>query len=296
MTMREQFYELIEEMIASDDRAVLVLADIGVSRLGRSERIVNVGIREQLMVGVAAGFALEGFRPVIHSYAPFLVQRPFEQIKLDLGHQGVGAILVSVGASYDAASEGRTHQAPEDVALLSSLPSWTVHVPGHPDEMERHLRDAMGGDDWVYVRLDERSNASPHGASGAVEPIRSGSAPAPVVLAVGPMLDLVVAATSDLDVTIAYTSTVRPFDDRGFRRLARDSTEVVVVEPYLEGTSHHVVDSALSNRPRRLMSVGYRLEESRRYGTPEDHLRHHRLDAESLRARIGAFLGSRVKS
>ena len=45
-------------------------------------------------------------------------------------------MLVSIAASYDASEEGRTHQAPEDVALIATLPGWTIHVPGHPDEVE----------------------------------------------------------------------------------------------------------------------------------------------------------------
>ena len=88
------------------------------------------------MIGVAAGLALEGYRPVAHSYTPFLVERPYEMLKLDLGHNDLGAVLVSIGASYDAAREGRTHQAPEDVALVAALPGWTIHVPGHVDEAE----------------------------------------------------------------------------------------------------------------------------------------------------------------
>jgi transketolase len=121
-TMRKRFYELATDALLDDARAAIVLAEIGASELPRHERLFNVGIREQLMIGVAAGLALEGLRPIVHSYTPFLVERPYEQIKLDLGHQDVGAILVSTGASYDGATAGRTHQAPGDVALLSALP------------------------------------------------------------------------------------------------------------------------------------------------------------------------------
>ena len=131
-TMRKRFYELASRALDEDPRTAIVLAEIGVSELPRHERVFNVGIREQLMIGVAAGLAFEGLRPVVHSYAPFVVERPYEQIKLDLGHQDVGAVLVSTGASYDGAQSGRTHQAPGDVALLSALPGWTHPRPRAP--------------------------------------------------------------------------------------------------------------------------------------------------------------------
>src|SRR2546430_3646380 len=116
-TMRDRFYATAEELVGADERMAVVLADIGSGRMPAAEdahadRVINVGIREQLMVGVAAGLAMTGFRPIVHSYAPFAVERPFEMLKLDLGHNDVGAIVVSVGASYDAAANGRTHQTP----------------------------------------------------------------------------------------------------------------------------------------------------------------------------------------
>lgn len=103
------------------------------------------------------GLALAGMRPVVHTFASFLAERAYEQIKLDLTHQGVGAVLVSAGASYDMAQAGRTHQAPADVALIDTLPGWTVHVPGHPDEAHRLLLDSLPGDAGAYLRLSEAS-------------------------------------------------------------------------------------------------------------------------------------------
>src|SRR5262249_45881875 len=121
---------------------------------------------------------------------------------------------VSTGASYDGARSGRTHQAPADVALLSALPGWTIHVPGHPDELERALRAALATDDRVYIRMSEEANAAAvHGDGLTV--VRDGSDAAPVVLAVGPTLDPTLAAARDLDVTVAYMATLRPFQAGG---------------------------------------------------------------------------------
>src|SRR3954468_18780104 len=99
MTMRKRFYKLAGEALDADPRVAVVFAEIGVSEMPKHPRFYNVGIREQLMAGGPAALALEGYRPVVHTYARFLVERPYEQIKLDLGHQDVGAVLVSTGAS-----------------------------------------------------------------------------------------------------------------------------------------------------------------------------------------------------
>jgi transketolase len=122
--MRETFIHTTTALLDDDPRTAVVLADISLDGFARAakrhpDRVVNVGIREQLMLGVAGGLALTGLRPYVHSYAPFVIDRAYEQIKLDLDHQRVGAVLVSIGASYDASEEGRTHQSPGDVALRS---------------------------------------------------------------------------------------------------------------------------------------------------------------------------------
>ncbi len=294
-TMRDRFARVTSELLDGDPRVAVVLAEIGVSGFVRAmrrhpDRVINVGIREQLMISVAGGLALTGVRPIAHSYTPFLVERPFEQVKLDLAHQGVGAVLVSIGASYDASDSGRTHQAPEDVALLSTLPDWRIHVPGHPDEAELLLRDAIAGDGNVYLRLAAQANAAPMPTeTGSFHVVRRGSQA--TVIAVGPMLDRTVEATADLDVTILYATTVRPFDADTLR-VELPAPVVVLVEPYLQGTSTMWVTEPLRDTPHRLLSIGVRRMENRHYGTPEEHDEAHCLDVASLRHRIGRFLGA----
>ena len=295
-TMRDRFINVSSALLDEHPELAIVLADIGTSNFREAgvldrhpERVLNVGIREQLLIGFAAGLALEGFRPIVHTYAPFLVERPFEQVKLDFGHQGLGAILVSIGASYDVAAAGRTHQTPEDVAILSTLPGWSVHVPGHPDEVEAILRSTAAGTGLDYIRLGTTVNPKAIPYSSRLTVIRRGSVRAATVIAVGSSLGPVSKATTDLDVTVLYSSTIRPFDAQTLRENVV-SPAVVLVEPYLTGTSSAEVSNALSEYPHRLLALGVGQREHRHYGSSSEHDRAHGLDAAGIRESITDFL------
>lgn len=294
-TMREQFARTVTEAMDTDPRLAVVLAEISSDRFvdaarKHPERVFNVGIREQAMVGTAGGLALTGLRPVLHSITPFLVERPFEQLKLDLSHQAVGAIAVSTGASYDYPAAGRTHMAPGDVALVDTLPGWTVHVPGHPDEVDALLRREFATDNPVYLRLSDRENAEALVTGPGWRSIRRGRAG--VVLAVGPMLWPVLAATRGTDVSVLYTATIRPFDAAGLRAAVLSATsDVVLVEPYLRGTSTHEVNDALGDIPHRVLALGVdRDRELRAYGTADEHEAAHGLGPTEIGAAVRGFL------
>ncbi|MER7516521.1 transketolase C-terminal domain-containing protein [Streptomyces sp. NPDC126499] len=298
-TMRDRFIATTTRLLDDDPRLALLLAEISKdgfqqALLRHPERVINVGIREQLLIGAGGGMALTGMRPIMHTFASFLVERPFEQVKLDFGHQDVHGILVSAGGSYDWPAGGFTHMSPGDVALMDTLDGWTVHVPGHPDEAEALLRQAAAGDGSVYLRLSVHANTSPYalggGGGGGSTVLREGSRG--VVVAVGPMLDNVLAATEGLDVTVLYATTVRPFDGEGLRRaVAGARPDVVLVEPYLAGTSTAVANDALAEVPHRVLGLGIARRELRRYGSVDEHLAGQGLDPATLRARIAAFLG-----
>ena len=290
-SMRDAFINTTTRWLDEDPDLALVLADIGVGRFAERgvlerhpTRVINVGIREALAVGAAAGLAIEGFYPIVHTYAPFLVERAFEQIKLDLVHQSLRGMLVSIGASYDASMEGRTHQAPGDVALLGTLPEMRIEIPGHPLEVEAAMARARQDASASYVRLSTASNTEP--MRSGLNVVRPGHRATVVVI--GPLLDPVLEATNGLDVKVLYASTARPIDTELESALAPGGP-VAVVEPVLEGTSLAAVQARLCHRVP-VLPVGVQPAELRRYGTPAQHAAAHGLDAPGLRHRLRRWL------
>lgn len=293
MDARKQFAHTAADLVETDESVALVYAEISGQFFGDVERrhpdrVVNVGIREQLLVNVGAGLALTGMRPIVHTFGSFLVERAFEQVKLGFGHQDVGGVLVGSGGSFDIASGGRTHQSPGDVALLDSLPGISIHAPGTAAEVDSALRATVGGSGLHYVRVVGQTNREAHPFTpGRFQVVRRGSGA--TVIAFGPVLDAVLDATANRDVTVLYANTVRPFDAEGLRATVTTS-DVVLVEPWLAGTSARHVAEALQDRPHRLLALGVPRVEHRRYGRPEEHIAAHGLDAAGIAHSLEAFL------
>ncbi|WP_405741370.1 transketolase [Streptomyces sp. NBC_00028] len=156
---------------------------------------------------------------------------------------GGGTLLVGYGAV-------------EELTRFAATPGWTVYAPGHPAEVRRIMLTAVRRGQRAYVHVSAESNAEPRCAGDGFERVREGLGG--VVLAVGATLDPVLRATTGLDVTVLYTTAVRPFDEIGLRTaaLAADRADVVLVEPGLPGTSARHVAETLVHVPHRLLALG----------------------------------------
>jgi transketolase len=298
--MRRAAAEAVVELFREDERTAVVLAEISTDLFEPAfrhdpRRAVNVGIMEQTLVGVAAGFALEGFLPVAHTIAPFLAERALEQIKLDFGYQRLEGLFVSTGASYDYAASGMTHHGPGDVAALATVPGLEVVLPGTAAEAGRLVRATHGNGRATYLRTTAAENsASRELAPGGLTPVRRGRGP--TVVAVGPMLDRALAALEGLDPTVLYATTVVPLDAATLAAEAGAGPDVIVVEPFYEGTLAAQVTAALSHRPIRLRSIGVPRAVISRYGDVAGHDRALGLDAGGIRAQAVEFLAAGRRS
>ena len=122
-SLRPIFAKTLSDLGAVDENLVVIVGDISHGLLGDfrnsfPSRYFNIGICEPAMVGVAAGMSKIGLNPVIHTIAPFLIERAYEQIKLDFGYQQISGNFVSVGSAFDYSKLGCSHHSYADVSLI----------------------------------------------------------------------------------------------------------------------------------------------------------------------------------
>jgi transketolase len=292
--MRTQLALTASDLVEIDPLVAVVLAEISVDRFARAmraapDRVINVGIMEQALVGVGAGFAMEGFHPIVHTIAPFLVERPLEQVKLDFGYQGLGGTIASVGAPYDYGTEGGTHHAPGDVGVMMTIPGAEVLVPGHANELDALLRGTYANGRLTYLRASVVQNEEAFDVMpGLLHVIRRGTHA--TVVAVGPMLSRTLAASEGLDVTVLYATSIAPFDAGGLAAAVGEAPLVIAVEPFYEGTLVPALTEALRHLPSRFASIGVPRRFITAYGTTEEHDRDLGMDGPGIRRRLTSIL------
>ena len=288
MDMRRHMVTVLESILQENERLVVVLADISASWFQPQKRVINLGIMEQTMISVAAGLALEDFIPVAHSFVPFLVERPFEQLKDDFCYQRLGGNFISTGGSYDYSIEGMTHQGPGDIQILRGLPGMQITVPGTAREFEQLFRQAYANGAPTYYRLSQRVNATEHeiefGKLTVISRGRMGT-----VIAVGPMLEPTMQAVEGLDVSVLYCTTVAPFDGETLRQECVNE-RIMLVEPYYTGGLAADIVSAMQQRPVCIEAIGVPREILHHYGTPEQHDEALGLTPAGIRTRVSKFL------
>ncbi len=293
--MRKQFVRTIEDILKTDPKLVLLLGDIGVFGFRNAfaaypDRVYNIGILEQSTISVAAGLALHDFIPVVHTIAPFIVERALEQIKDDFGYQGLGGNFVGIGGSYDYAVMGGTHHCPGDVGILKNVPGMEIVVPGTATEFDRLFKASYADGKPTYFRLSEKSNKESYDVEfGKARVVQKGGAA--TVIAVGPMLDKVKEACAGIDATILYYTTVAPFD-RDTLAENVSGGKVIVCEPYYSGALAFDVAEALkgSKQSADVSHIGVPREFIRKYGKVEDIDRHLKLTVADIREKIQAIV------
>lgn len=301
--MRDALARAITEAARERSDVVLVVADISPAAALKTfldenpTRIVDVGVSEQAMIGMAAGLAMTGMRPFTYTIAPFALYRPLEQIRVDLAYQDLPVVVIGVGAGLSYSALGATHHTIEDVAIASAIPNITVVAPCDPAETQAAVEASFELTGPMYLRLgksgepDLTSDASEPFVLGRIRCLAQGSGTA--VLGYGPLLALAfraAALASGAPPSIYSAHTVKPLDLDRIDRIFREYDHVIVLEEHVEngGLGMHVRAHAQEIGASDVTITTFHLPDRflHTYGSKDDLIGPEGISVEALAAAI----------
>lgn len=157
--MRAEFAQAMINLYDEHPKFIFISGDLGYMALEKviekyGERFINAGVAEQNMISVAAGLAYEGFIPWVYSIAPFLVLRPFEQIRNDVCLHNLPVKIVGNGGGYGYGIMGATHHTLEDIGVMRALQNMKVYVPLVASDVAEAVRAMAVDPSPNYLRLN----------------------------------------------------------------------------------------------------------------------------------------------
>ena len=262
--MRNNFADVIYEEGKKDNRICVVVADIspaGSIEKFRNEfpdRFINCGVAEQSMIGIAAGLALEGYRPFCYTIATFALFRPFEMIRVDLAYQNLPVTIVGMGAGIIYSTLGSTHHTMEDISVASSIPNMRVICPSDPKEMKLATKwCAKKNSGPVYMRLGKvgepvlTNTAIDKFSINKIRYIEKGKDLA--IITYGTKLKLAlelkhkIYLKNKVNASVITCNSIKPIDQKGLVKILRKYKKIIILE-------EHVPHGGLSSRVKEINS------------------------------------------
>ena len=269
---RDAFARTLIDLAESDPRIVVVANDsVGSSNLIQyrkrfPDRLINVGIAEQVMVGVAAGLAIGGKMPFVCGASCFMTARALEQIKVDLAYSNANVKLCGISSGVAYGELGPTHHSIEDLAWTRAIANMTVIVPADPPETEQAVRAAAQLDGPVFLRLSRLPVPIVHEpgyqfAIGDAALLRDGGDI--TLIAAGIMVTCALEAADllaarGISARVLNMSTIRPIDREAVVAAARQTGAIVTVEEHtiFGGLGSAVAEVVVSTVPVPMRILG----------------------------------------
>lgn len=298
ITNRQAICDALRECAASDTSIVALFSDSrGSASMGDfikefPERVIEVGIAEQNLVGISAGLASCGMRPFAFSPACFLSARSYEQIKIDVAysHTNVKLIGISGGASYGAL--GMSHHSVQDIAAISSIPNMRVYLPSDRHQTRSLIERLARDDEPTYVRIGRNAVEDVYGEEGfsgemnEAFVLRDGSDVG--IIACGETVRHALDAADELakegiDARVVDMYCLRPLDKEAVVETAKKTGRIVTVEEHVKtgGLGAMVAQALAETLPTQMRCLALP-DEPLISGKSGEIFRHYGIDARGI--------------
>jgi transketolase len=270
---RDAFSRTLIDLARADKRVVAVCNDsVGSSKLGAfqkefGERLVNVGIAEQNMIGVGAGLANGGLLPFVCGASCFLTGRALEQIKADLAYSWTNVKLCGMSSGVAYGQLGATHHSIEDLAWTRAIAGMTVIVPADPLETAQAIKTAAATDGPFFIRISRMGVPAVHPEDyefeiGRAARLREGRDV--TLIACGTLVTRALAAAEALaaegiEARVLNMATIRPLDREAIVAAAAETGGIVTVEEHttLGGLGGAVAEVVVTTHPAPMRILGF---------------------------------------
>ncbi len=248
VSLRETYGETLVELGRENPDIVVLDADLSRSTMTQifarefPERFFDCGIAEQNMVGIAAGLAASGKIPFASTFAVFVPGRCFDQIRMSIAQPGLNVKLVATHGGISVGEDGTSHHSIEDLALIGSLPGFTVIVPADAIETAQAVRVAAASYGPFYIRLCRPKLPLVYSEDyrfvlGKAVTMRQGRDAA--IIAIGLMVKAALEAAENLkregiDCRVLNMPTLKPIDEAAIVEAAAETGAIVTAEEHLE--------------------------------------------------------------
>lgn len=296
---RNGFGKGLVEAGDADARVVALCADLTESTRIEEfskkypERYVEVGVAEQNLAALGAGFAEYGKIPFIASYASFSPGRNNEQVRTTISLNNVSVKVCGMHAGVSVGPDGATHQALEDIALMRVQPHMTVISPCDSEEARKATMEAARYDGPVYLRFAREktpvmTSAETPFAIGKAQVFWRGEKPAAAIFGTGPLLHNALLAAKQLEaegvsVVVVNVATIKPLDRKAIVREAKAAGAVVTVEEHqvAGGLGSAIAECLAQEAPTPIEFVGVH-DQYGQSGKPAELIEHYGLDAKHI--------------
>ena len=278
--MRDGYGEAIVEVARKNSKVVALIADLLDSlkleqfKKEFPERLIEVGIQEQNMMGMAGGLALSGKIPFVNSIACFSPGRNWEQIRTTICYNNMPVKIIGSHSGVSVGPDGATHQAIEDIAITRAIPNITIIAPCDMHEGKKAAMAAVSIDGPVYIRYTREKTpvfTTPEtpfetgkaqilfGASSDEVGFPKGSPTSRMldvaIIACGPLVHNALLAAADLEkeglkIRVINNHTIKPMDEETIIQAAKDAGAVVTVE-------EHQVQGGMGSRVAEILAQNY---------------------------------------